>query len=91
MIMIIIFWNLQCKLNCDATWIEKKNCTQSFFLAGRQQQSLTSINFTLYRVWKGFCVIRDSAEIERLIREYRENLAVIREFYIGCDAGFSYL
>ena len=41
------------------------------------------------RVWKGFCVIRDSAEIERVIREYRKNPAVIREFYIGCDAGFS--
>ena len=33
------------------------------------------------RVSKGFCVIRDSAEIERVIREYRENPAVIREFY----------
>ena len=45
------------------------------------------------RVWKGFCVIRDSAEIERVIREYRKlllNPAVIREFYIGCDAGFSF-
>ena len=41
------------------------------------------------RVWKGFCVIRDSAEIERVIREYRKNPAVICEFYIGCDAGFS--
>ena len=45
----------------------------------------------LHRVWKGFCVIRDSAEIERVIREYRKNPAVIREFYIGCDAGFSFL
>ena len=33
-------------------------------------------------------MIRDSAEIERVIREYRKNPAVIREFYIGCDAGF---
>ena len=41
------------------------------------------------RVWKGFCVIRDAAEIERVIREYRKNPAVIREFLIGCDAGFS--
>ena len=41
------------------------------------------------RVWKGFCVIRDLAEIERVIWEYRKNPAVIREFYIGCDAGFS--
>ena len=40
------------------------------------------------RVWKGFCVIRDSAEIERVIREYRKNPAVIREFRIGCEAGF---
>ena len=31
----------------------------------------------------------DSAEIERVIREYRENPGVIREFCIGCDAGFS--
>ena len=42
-----------------------------------------------FRVWKGFCVIRDSAEIERVIREYRKNPAVIREFCIGFDAGFS--
>ena len=41
------------------------------------------------RVWKGFCVIRDSAEIELVIRECRENPAAIREFCIGCDAGFS--
>ena len=34
-------------------------------------------------------MIRDSAEIELVIREYRENAAVIREFCIGCDAGFS--
>ena len=34
-------------------------------------------------------MIRDSAEIELAIREYRENPAVIREFYVGCDAGFS--
>ena len=34
-------------------------------------------------------MIRDSAEIERVIREQRENPAVIREFYIGCDVGFS--
>ena len=47
-------------------------------------------NNTRNRVWKGFCVIRDSAEIERVIREYRKNPAVIREFYIGCDAGFSF-
>ena len=39
---------------------------------------------------EGFCVIRDSAEIERVIREYRKNPGVIREFYIGCDAGFSF-
>ena len=43
----------------------------------------------LNRVWKGFCVIRDSAEIELVIREYRKNPAVIREFSIGCEAGFS--
>ena len=43
----------------------------------------------LNRVWKGFCVIRDSAEIERVIREYRKNPAVIRELYIGCKAGSS--
>ena len=42
------------------------------------------------RVWKGFCVIRDLAEIERVIREYRKNPAVIRECYIGCDAGFPF-
>ena len=42
------------------------------------------------RVWKGFCMIRDSAEIECVIREYRKKPAVIREFYIGCDAGFSF-
>ena len=35
-------------------------------------------------------MIRDSAEIERVIREYRKNPAVIREFDIGCDAGFSF-
>ena len=34
-------------------------------------------------------MIRDSAEIERMIREYRKNPAVIREFCIGFDAGFS--
>ena len=34
-------------------------------------------------------MIRDSAEIELVIPEYRENPAVIREFRIGCDAGFS--
>ena len=34
-------------------------------------------------------MIRDSAEIERVIREYRKNPAVIREFRIGCEAGFS--
>ena len=42
------------------------------------------------RVWNGFCMIRDLAEIECVIREYRKNPAVIREFYIGCDAGFSF-
>ena len=42
------------------------------------------------RVWKGFCVIRGSAEIERVIRDYRKNPAVIREFSIGCDVGFSF-
>ena len=26
-----------------------------------------------YRVWKGFCVIRDLAEIERVIRGYRKS------------------
>ena len=41
------------------------------------------------RVWKRFCVIRDSAEIEHVIREYRENPAVVREFCVCCDAGFS--
>ena len=41
------------------------------------------------RVWKGFYVIRDLAEIELVIREYIENPAVIREFCISCDAGFS--
>ena len=49
-----------------------------------------SLAHPLLRVWKGFCVIRDSAEIELVIREYRENPAVIREFCIGCDAGFSF-
>ena len=39
---------------------------------------------TASRVWKGFCVIPNSAEIERVILEYREIPAVIREFYIGC-------
>ena len=34
-------------------------------------------------------MIRDSTEIELVIREYRENPAVIREFSVGCDAGFS--
>ena len=34
-------------------------------------------------------MIRDWAEIERVIREYREYPAVIREFSIGYDAGFS--
>ena len=34
-------------------------------------------------------MIQDSVEIERVIREYRKNSAVIREFYVGCDAGFS--
>ena len=43
----------------------------------------------IHRVWKGFCGIWDSAEIECVVREYRKNPAVIREFYIGCDAGFS--
>ena len=38
---------------------------------------------------EGFCVMWDSAEIERVIREYKENPAVTREFYIGCDTGFS--
>ena len=44
---------------------------------------------TVHRVWKGFCVIWDSAEIEVVIREYRENPAVIREFCVSCDVGFS--
>ena len=35
-------------------------------------------------------MIRDSAEIERVIREDRKNPAVIRECYIGCDAGLSF-
>ena len=34
-------------------------------------------------------MIRDSAEIECVIREYSKNPAVIREFCIGFDAGFS--
>ena len=34
-------------------------------------------------------MIRDLAEIERVIRDYRLNPPVIRESYIGCDAGFS--
>ena len=34
-------------------------------------------------------MIRGLAEIERVIRDYRFNPAVIREFYIGCDAGYS--
>ena len=34
--------------------------------------------------WSG-----NSAEIERVIWEYRKNLAMIREFYIGCDVWFS--
>ena len=41
------------------------------------------------RVWKGLCVIRDSAENQHVIREYRENPAVIREFCVCCDVGFS--
>ena len=44
---------------------------------------------TFFQGLEGFCVIQDSAEIERVIREYRKNPAVIREFYISCDAGFS--
>ena len=44
---------------------------------------------TLPRIWKGFFVIRDSAEIELVIREYRKNSAVIREFYNSCDTRFS--
>ena len=35
------------------------------------------------------CVIRDSAETERVIREYTKSPAVIHEFRIGCEAGFS--
>ena len=45
-------------------------------------------SWTRNRVWKGLYVIRDSAETELVIREYRENPAAIREFCIGC-AGFS--
>ena len=41
------------------------------------------------RVWKGFCVIRDLAEIDCVIRESKINPAVNREYYIGCDAGFA--
>ena len=35
------------------------------------------------------CVIRDSAETEHGIREYTKSPAVIHEFRIGCEAGFS--
>ena len=56
------------------------------FCAPLQMQSW--YNF-LYRVWKGFYMIRDSAEIERVIWEYRKNPAVNRDFCIGFDAGFS--
>ena len=48
-----------------------------------------NLYFSKNRVWKAFCVIRDSAETELVIREYRENPAVIREFWVGCDAEFS--
>ena len=58
-------------------------CTKVVHQHGDSTHSSTN------RVWKGFCVIRDSAEMERVIREYRKNPAVICEFYIGCDAGFS--
>ena len=34
-------------------------------------------------------MIRDSAEIECVIREYRKNPAVIGQFYIGYEMGFS--
>ena len=37
-------------------------------------------------------MIRDLAEIDEkecVIREYKTNPAVIREYYIGCDVGFS--
>ena len=41
------------------------------------------------RFRKGFCVIRDLAELECVIWEYKVNLAVIREYYIDCDVGFA--
>ena len=36
-------------------------------------------------------MIRDLAEIECVILESKINPAVIREYYIGCDAGFANL
>ena len=61
------------------TGCDNQSVTEKWLLANRP----------FHRVWRGFCVIRDSAENERLIREYRKNPAVIREFRIGCEAGFS--
>ena len=65
----------------------RNNHERLYFCSGRAAAMFKTDS----RVWKGFCVIRDSAEIERVIREYRENLAVTQEFYMGCDAGFSHL
>ena len=50
----------------------------------------TSIKAKLTQGVEGV-VIRDLAEIECVIREYRKNLTVIREFCIGCEAGFLWL
>ena len=71
--------------------LRRRNSTVHTVLASRARQT-NLIYFTpsFDRVWKGYCVIRDSAEIERVIREYRKNPTLIREFYIGCDAGFSF-
>ena len=52
-------------------------------------ESTLLLSLIINRVWKGFCVIQDSAESERVIREYRKNPTVIREFRIGYEAGFS--
>ena len=86
----------QFRVGGNFIFTENETTVESRFLEPPRETKIGSRNrefekskVALNRVWKGFCVIRDSAEIERVIREHKENPAVIREFYIGCDAGFS--
>ena len=56
----------------------------------RVSQNFSQISRVLHRVWKGLRVIWDLAKIGSVIQENKIKSAVIREFYLGCDAGFAF-